>query len=213
MKKLFDYLPLIVFFGVYFTSGKDIMLATWGILLASILQISVGWLLWRKVEQMHGIVFLFTAIFGGLTLALNDEIFIKWRPSVINFSFAVILLGGQLLRERGLLQRICESLMISGLGYILPLSRRDWNILNTALVLYFLFIAALNLYVAYNFSTEFWVNFKLIGFTLLNFIFYISLFLFIYKRLPEEDRQRLMSQEKGKNTEGEKGKDALRDHQ
>jgi len=213
VKKLFDYLPLIVFFGVYFTSGKDIMLATWGILLASILQISVGWLLWRKVEQMHGIVFLFTAIFGGLTLALNDEIFIKWRPSVINFSFAVILLGGQLLRERGLLQRICESLMISGLGYILPLSRRDWNILNTALVLYFLFIAALNLYVAYNFSTEFWVNFKLIGFTLLNFIFYISLFLFIYKRSPEEDRQRLMSQEKGKSTEGEKGKDALRDHQ
>lgn len=227
MKKLFDYLPVIVFFALYFLTGRDIMMATWGILIASIFQVSVGWLVWRKVDRMHQIVFFFTLIFGGLTLAFNNEVFIKWRPSVINFSFAVILLGGQLMRDRSLLQRMCESLMISGLGYIVPLARRNWNILNTALISYFLFIAALNLYIAYNFSTDFWVNFKLIGFTAINFVFYIGLMLYVYKSLPEAERNKLFGDDNRDNnrdnnkdaTQGtpddqdtEKDPDAVRHH-
>lgn len=217
MKKLFDYLPVIIFFGLYYSTGRDIILATWGILLASTAQVALGWILWRKVDRLHWIVFGFTLVFGGLTIALNNDMFIKWRPTVINFTFAAILLGGQLLRDRNLLQRMCESLMISGLGYILPLTRRDWLTLNLSISLYFVFIGLLNLYVIYNFSTDFWVNFKLIGFTALNFMFYIGLFIYVYKRLPEDERKRLFGEQKDTpatdDQDKEKQKDALRDHQ
>lgn len=191
MKKLFDYLPVIVFFGLYFASGRDIYLATWGILIASLLQITLGYLVWRKVERMHLLVFVVTLVFGGLTLLLRDDMFIKWRPTVIYGVLAVVLLVGQFLRERSLLQRMSEAMMISGLGYVVPLVKRDWTILNISFVLYFSLLGGLNIYIAYHFSTDFWVNFKLIGFTLLNLVFYMGLFLFVYKRLPEEERQRL----------------------
>lgn len=191
MKKVFDYLPVVVFFALYFLSGRDIYLATWGILIACLIQVSAGWLIWRKVERMHLLVFVVTVIFGGLTLLLRDDMFIKWRPTVIYGLLAAVLLGGQFLRQRILLQRMCEAMMISGLGYIVPLSRRHWTILNFAFVLYFSFLGLLNIYVAYQFSTDFWVNFKLIGFTALNFVFYISLFGYVYTLLPEEERARL----------------------
>lgn len=198
MKKLFDYLPVIVFFGLYFATGRDIYLATWGILVASAVQIAAGWLIWRKVERMHLLVFVVTVIFGGLTLLLRDDMFIKWRPTVIYGALAVILLGGLFLRERSLLQRMCEAMMIRGLGYVVALPRREWTILNAAFILYFSLLGGLNIYIAYAFSTDFWVNFKLIGFTILNFMFYIGLFFYVYSRLPEADRQRLF-QDRGAN--------------
>lgn len=191
MKKLFDYLPVIVFFGLYFASGRDIYLATWGILGASALQIAAGWLIWRKLERMHLLVFVVTLVFGGLTLLLRDEMFIKWRPTVIYGVLALALLIGLFLRERSLLQRMCEAMMIRGLGYVVQLQPRDWITLNIAFILYFSLLGGLNIYIAYAFSTDFWVNFKLIGFTVLNFVFYIALFFYVYNRLPEADRQRL----------------------
>ncbi|WP_111656871.1 inner membrane-spanning protein YciB [Isoalcanivorax indicus] len=206
MKKVFDYLPVVVFFALYFLSGRDIYLATWGILIACLVQVSAGWLIWRKVERMHLLVFVVTVIFGGLTLLLRDDVFIKWRPTVIYGLLAMVLLGGQFLRERILLQRMCEAMMITGLGHIVPLSRRHWTILNFAFVLYFSFLGVLNIYVAYQFSTDFWVNFKLIGFTALNFVFYISLFGYVYTLLPEEERNRLFRESgasKGDNTDAQ----------
>ena len=161
MKQLFDYLPVIVFFGLYFLGGRDIMLATWGILIATTAQVTLGWLIWRKVQKMHLIVFVITLIFGSMTLFFQNDVFIKWRPSIISFTLGGILLLGHFLRERNLLQRLCESLMVSGFGFVVALSRRDWALLNIAFVLYFAFIGALNLYIAFNFSTDFWVNFKL----------------------------------------------------
>src|SRR5690606_15768420 len=92
MKQLFDYFPVIVFFGLYFYGGvdekPDIMLATWGIIFACAVQVGLGWAIWRKVQQMHLMVFGFTLVFGGLTLFLNDEAFIKWRTSIIYFTLS-----------------------------------------------------------------------------------------------------------------------------
>ena len=68
MKQLFDYLPVVVFFGLYFLGGRDIYLATWGIIVACTLQVTLGLVIWRKVERMHLTVFVITLIFGGLTL-------------------------------------------------------------------------------------------------------------------------------------------------
>ena len=87
-------------------------------------------------------------------------------------------------------------------------------------MLYFAFIGALNLYIAFNFSTDFWVNFKLFGFTALQMVFYISVFAYVFKKMPEEDRKRIMKQDSAEAgtekppTDNEKKDDhAVRDHQ
>ena len=217
MKQLFDYLPVVVFFGLYFLGGRDIYLATWGIIVACTLQVTLGLVIWRKVERMHLTVFVITLIFGGLTLFFRDDTFIKWRPSIISFTLAMILVIGQFLRDRNLLQRLLEALMSATLGFIAPLSRRDWNWLNFAFIAYFLFIGLLNLFIAYRFSTDFWVNFKLFGFTGIQILFYALVILFIYRRIPAEDRARLFSDDDQNtpddNNDHGKGNDAVRDHQ
>ena len=197
MKQLFDYIPVIVFFGVYFIGGRDIMLATWGILLATTFQVVVGWLIWRRVEKLHLMVFVITLIFGSMTLLFSNDAFIKWRPSIINFILASVLLVGHFVRHRNLLQRLCESLMASGFGFVVQLRRQDWQQLNLAFVSYFVFAGVLNLYIAFNFSTDFWVNFKLFGFTAMQMLFYIAVFYFIYRRMSDEDRERLMAKMNG----------------
>lgn len=211
MKQLFDYLPVIVFFALYFAGGRDIMLATWGIIIACTLQVTLGWLLWRRVERLHLTVFVITLIFGGLTLAFHNEIFIKWRPSIISFVLATVLLLGQFLRERNLLQRLCETLMNSALGFVVALSPRNWLVLNLTFVVYFVLIGVLNLWVAYTFSTDFWVNFKLFGLTAIQFLFYIAVFTYVYRRMSPADRARITGKEPA--PEDKEDDDAVRDHQ
>lgn len=218
MKQLFDYLPVIAFFALYFAGGRDIMLATWGIIVACTLQVTLGWLLWRRVERMHLTVFVITLIFGGLTLFLRDDTFIKWRPTIISWVLAGVLLLGHFLRERNLLQRLCEGLMASGLGFVIALSRRDWIRLNVAFISYFLFIGLLNIFIAYRYSTDFWVNFKLFGFTALQFVFYAAIFAWVYHRMTPADRERLLKRQAEDDTPAtpppeEKKDDAVRDHQ
>lgn len=212
MKQLFDYLPVVVFFGLYFLSGRDIMLATWGIILASSFQVLAGRLIWKRWHRMHLIVLAITLVFGGLTLALHNDVFIKWRPSIISFVLATVLLGGHFLRARNLLQRLVESLMKGAFGDVIPMARRDWNILNLAFVFYFIAIGLLNLYIAYNFSTDFWVNFKLFGFTAIQMVFYVGAFLFFYRRISAEDRKRLFHDQKTEKPK-KKDDDAVRDNQ
>lgn len=215
MKQLFDYLPVVVFFGLYFLSGRDIMLATWGIISATTFQVLAGRLIWKRWHRLHLVVLAITLVFGGLTLLLRDDVFIKWRPSIISFVLAAVLLVGHFLRERNLLQRLCERLMVSGFGFVVALEKRDWSRLNLAFVLYFLGLGLLNLFIAYNFSTDFWVNFKLFGFTAIQMVFYVAAFLYFYKRMPEADRDRLFHQDKKapEPTKKDDEDDAVRDHQ
>jgi intracellular septation protein len=190
MKQFLDYLPVVAFFGVYFATGRDIYMATWAILIACTIQVSGGWLLWRKVEKMHWFVFIITAIFGGMTLLLRDDTFIKWRPTIINFLFALVLFGGHFL-SRNLLQRLLETLMLKGLGHIILLQPLQWRILNLVFIGYFLFVGLLNLYVAFSFSTDFWVLFKAIGFSILSILFYGGVLLYLYRCMSPEQRQKL----------------------
>lgn len=216
MKQFLDFLPVLVFFGLYFAGGRDIILASWGIIAACAFQVTATWVLWRRFERMHIIVFVITLVFAGLTIFFREDIFIKWRPSIISFVLATVLLLGQFLRNRNLLQRLCEALMQSGLGFVIRLNGRDWLVLNLAFVLYFLFLGVLNLWVAYNFSTDFWVNFKLFGVTAIQFLFYIAAFTFVYRRMSPEDRARVTGKELPESEEPEEKEndnDAVRDHQ
>ena len=94
-------------------------------------------------------------IFGGATLFLRDPTFIKWKPTVINLVFALIFLGSAFIGDKPLAQRF--------LGNAIEAPKSIWYRLNTAWIIFFVSVAAINLYIAYNFSEEIWVNFKLFG--------------------------------------------------
>lgn len=153
MKLLFDLFPLVLFFVAF--KFADIYVATSVAIAASVLQIV--WLLARrkKIEPMNWINLAIIVLFGGATLFLHDEAFIKWKPTVLYWMFAAVLGAGQWIFKRNFLQTI--------LGGQLQLPEPLWRRLNLAWVLFFAFIGALNLYVAFHWSTETWVSFKVFG--------------------------------------------------
>ena len=120
-------------------------------------------------------------VFGGATLFLHDPTFIKWKPTVINLAFALIFLGSMFIGDKPLAQRF--------LGNAVEAPRNTWNKLNTAWIIFFVFVAALNLYIAYNFSEEIWVNFKLFGMIGLTIAFIIIQMILLNRYIsvkPEE---------------------------
>jgi intracellular septation protein len=190
MKAFFDYLPILVFFAVYFLTGQNLMQATWGILIASTLQVILGRLIFKRFDQLHLLIFFITLVFGGLAVAFQDETFIKWRHTISSLTLAAILFTGHFF-EHNFIERLINTFSKRALGFVLNLRAVDWRIINLACVIYFIAVALLNLYIAFNFSTRFWVNFSLFGFGGIQLVFFALVMMFIYKRLPEEDRQRL----------------------
>jgi intracellular septation protein len=193
MKQFLDFLPVVAFFAAYIFSGRDIYIATWAILIGCLIQVSASWVLWRKVDKMHWVVFIMTILFGGMTLLLHDDTFIKWRPTILNYLFAFAFLGGHFLR-RNFLQRILEALMVRTLGQLISLRAQQWRILNLLFIGYFLFIGTLNLYIAFSFSTDFWVLFKAIGFSVLGIIFYGGVLFYLYRCMSPEQRAQLLEE-------------------
>ena len=153
MKLLFDFLPILCFFIVYKFYG--IYAATAIAMSASLLQIAFFWLKYRKVETMPMITAVLILFCGTATLLLHNDLFIKWKPTVINWVFAILFLGSQLLGKKPFIQ----SLM----GSKINLPQAIWRKLNLSWVIFFISMGIANLYVAYQFSTDIWVNFKLFG--------------------------------------------------
>jgi len=178
MKILTDLFPVILFFVAYKLAG--IYTATAVAIGASIVQ--VGWNRWchGRVETMHWVTLGLILFFGGLTLLLRDPLFIKWKPTVVNWLFAAAFLGSALFMERSLLQRMMD--------HAVTLPDAVWKRLNLAWVGFFLFIGTANLYVAYNFSEEAWVDFKLFGMMGLTLLFLVAqgFYLSRYVQLNEE---------------------------
>lgn len=165
MKFLFDFFPVLVFFVVYKTTD-DIYSATGFLIGATILQIGYTWLRERRVQRVHLITLFFVVVLGGLTVAFQDDTFIKWKPTVVNWIFAAVLLGSAFIGEKNLIQRMLES--------NLELPAPVWRNLNYAWVVFFTASGFLNIYVAYSFSQEAWVNFKLFGLLGLTFAFILA---------------------------------------
>jgi len=176
MKFLFDLFPVLLFFVAF--KLYDIYVATAVAIGASFAQ--VGWLKLRgrKVEPMLWASLAIIAVFGGATLALQDETFIKWKPTVLYWLFAAVLAGGELLAGRNLLRAL--------LGAQLDLPDAAWRRLNLSWIGFFAFMGAANLAVAYNFSTDAWVNFKLFGGIGLMLLFVLAQGLFLAKYVQEK---------------------------
>ncbi len=176
MKLLLDFLPIVLFFVAF--KMYDIYVATGVAIAASLLQI--GYMLARrhKVEAMQWASLAIIAVFGGATLMLRDETFVKWKPTVL-----YLLMGlGLLVSRYGFGRNGIRSLM----GKQLQLPDAIWDRANALWVLFFLVMAGLNLWVAYGFSTDTWVNFKMFGTTALTLVFIIGQALYLGRYSVQE---------------------------
>ena len=170
-KFLFDLFPIILFFIAF--KIYDIFIATAVAIVATLLQIIYVYFKDKKVEKVllfNGVMITFL---GGLTILLQNKMFIMWKPSVLYWCFALILLFSNLLLKKNLVQL--------ALGKQIELKNKFWNVINWYTSIFFVLLGFVNLYVAYNFSEDAWVNFKLFGITGLLFIYMIFLGLYISK--------------------------------
>ncbi len=176
MKLLFDIFPVALFFAAYKFSG--IYVATGVAIVANVLQILWLRLTGKKVEPMMWISLAIIAVFGGATLYLHDETFIKWKPTVLYWLFAAALLVAKI----GFKKNFIRSMMEKNIALPEPI----WTRLNLSWAVFFLLMGLLNLYVAFNFSTDTWVNFKLFGSFGLMLVFIIGQGLLLSKHAIEE---------------------------
>lgn len=153
MKLLFDFFPVLLFFIAYKFGG--IYVATMVAVLASCIQVAYSWIKQRRMESMQLFTLVLILLLGGATLFLQNEIFIKWKPSVVNWAFAILFIGSEFIGGKPLIQRFIES--------NLQLSTPVWLRLNRSWTVFFTLSGLLNLYVVYHFDTDTWVNFKLFG--------------------------------------------------
>lgn len=139
MKFLFDVFPVILFFAAYKLQG--IYAATVVAIGASALQ--VAWMRWRhgRTERMHLVTLGLLLLFGGMTLALRDPTFVMWKPSIVNWLFALVFLGGHLIGDKPLVQRL--------MGHAVTAPTVVWRRLNLAWVTFFVVSGLVNLYVVY----------------------------------------------------------------
>jgi len=163
MKLLADFFPILLFFIAY--KMYDIYIATAVAIVAALGHVAYSYAKHKKVEKMQWITLGLILVFGGLTLAFRDPTFIMWKPSIVNLLFALAFLGSQYIGEKSFIERM--------MGSNISLPKQEWTKLNLSWVLFFTFLAVINLYVAYSFSEDTWVNFKLFGMMGLTFVFII----------------------------------------
>ncbi|MFZ5593799.1 MAG: septation protein A [Pseudomonadota bacterium] len=183
MKLLFDFLPILLFFAAY--KFYDIYVATTVAIVASLLQVGYLWIKHRKVESMHLITLALVVVLGGATLLLHDETFIKWKPTGVNWLFAAVFFGSLFIGEKTVLERL--------MGANVELPKQIWSRLTAAWASFFFALGALNIYVAFNFDTDTWVNFKLFGMMGLTIAFVIGQAIYlsrhVQQQVPEAVRQ------------------------
>lgn len=176
MQLLFDTFPVIVFFIAY--KLADIYVATGAIIVAVIVQMAAQWLLKRKISSMALISSVLVLVFGGLTLLIHDKAFIQWKVTVVNWLFAAAFLASHVIGDRPLIERM--------IGESVSLDRALWRRLNLVWSGFFIVLGALNLYVAYNFPEDVWVNFKLFGVLGLTLVFALGQGIWISTKIPAD---------------------------
>jgi intracellular septation protein len=130
-----------------------------------------------KVDTMLWVSLVIITVFGGATLILHDENFIKWKPSILYWFFASALLFSKIVLDKNILRNLLQDKM--------QLPDSVWNTLNLSWSGFFIALGFLNLYVAFNYSTDAWVNFKLFGTTGLMLIFILAQAFLLAKHTPE----------------------------
>jgi intracellular septation protein len=177
MKLLFDFLPILLFFIAY--KLADIYVATGVLIVVTLAQVGWIWLRQRRVEKIPLFTAALVLVLGGATLLLHDPVFVKWKPTVVNWLFAVAFLGSRFIGRKTLLERM--------MGGQLELPSPVWVKLTLAWAIFFLVMGLANLYVAYTFDENTWVNFKLFGMLGLTLVFVLAQALYMSRHLKADD--------------------------
>ena len=164
MKLLLDFLPIVLFFVAY--KLADIYVATGVLIVVTLAQVGWSWLRQHRVEKLPLITAGLVLVLGGATLVLHDPIFVKWKPTVVNWLFAVAFLASRFIGRKTLLERM--------MGGQLELPAPVWVKLTFAWAIFFLAMGVANLYVAFTFDENTWVNFKLFGMLGLTLVFVLA---------------------------------------
>ena len=173
MKQLAEFLPIVLFFIVYQMNGETLSLGGWEytvdgiftatavLMAATVVQVAVTYAINRSFEKRLLWLLLAVMIFGGATLVFRNQMFIQWKPTIFNWVLALVFGASQFIGDKNLMERT--------LGSQIHLPKPVWTRLNLLWVSNFAIVGALNLVVAYGYSEETWVSYKLysaIGFTL-----------------------------------------------
>jgi intracellular septation protein len=201
MKILFDLFPVILFFATFKYSEKNPeFAATWvgtilnsatvdlklaPILLATVVVIAatIGQILWvkirhGKVDKMLWISLALVVVFGGMTLLFQDESFIKWKPTILYWVFAASMAFSAIVLKKNAIKAM--------LGEQMVLPENVWAKVNISWIAFFTGMGLLNLFIAFNFPTDVWVNFKLFGGMGLLLVFVIAQGMFLSKYVEEK---------------------------
>jgi intracellular septation protein len=205
MKFLFDFFPVLLFFLVYKFFGdmppaiidlanqipyinldanesKDaIYLATLILIFATFIQNLLHYTIHGRFEKMHLVSLGILVIFGGLTLVFKNPDFIMWKVTIFNWIFALVFLGSQFIGEKTLIERM--------LAQAIEAPKKVWIKTNMGWVIFFFVIGLINLYIAYNFSEDVWVDFKLFGILGLTFAFMIGQMFFLRHYIKTDETQ------------------------
>lgn len=187
LKFIYDFLPIIIFFGTYKLTNNDIYAATIAAMVATVIHSLIQWLMHKKLENQHIINLVVIMFFGSLTLLFQDDSFIKWKVTVINWIFGLVLLGSQFIGKKNIIQRQLDA--------AIQLPAPIWVRLNMMWVAFFIFCGLINLYVAFFYGAglsdearqAIWVDFKMYGMLGLTVAFMIVQIFYIQRHIiPEE---------------------------
>jgi intracellular septation protein len=163
MQLLLDYIPIVIFIVAYFY--RDIFFATGVLMIAMPIVLLLQWAMTKKLNRIYAASTVLVLVLGGFTLAFKNPTFLYWKPTVLNWAFAVAFLGSQWIGEKPFVKRM--------LGSAAELKDDQWLKLNQIWVAFFIIVGAINIYVAYSFSEAFWVKFKLFGMLGITLVFVI----------------------------------------
>ena len=174
MALLVEFLPVLLFFAAFKVWG--LMAATAVLIVATTVQVAIAWFRTREVKWLQLVTAGAVLVFGGLTLALDSELFIKWKPTVAYWLFALVFMASHFVGDKPVVARILA-------GITLPPA--IWRRLSAMWVAFFVAAGALNLWVAYRFDTDTWVNFKLIAAIALPLAFAVVLGVYVSRHAEE----------------------------
>jgi intracellular septation protein len=172
MKQIIDLIPVVAFVAVYFTTG-DIFISTGVLMVGLAIQLAYEYLVHKQVDKKTKVVFWIAMVFGAATLLFRNEVFIQWKPTVVNWIFAGALIAGHFFGEKNLIEKF--------LGSQLDLPAKVWRNLNMGWALGFFVAGVLNLVVAFYFSLDVWVTYKLVGGALITTAYVIATIVYLIK--------------------------------
>lgn len=182
MQVLFEFLPLILFLGAYLYKG--IYFAIGALMIAMPIGFVIKYVRTKKVDKMYMWSTVFLLVFGAAALYFRNADFIYWKPTAFYWAVSIAFLLSLWIGEKPLVRRFLE------IGGELPTEKivpADWRRLNLVWVVFFAAMGIANIYVAYNYSEQFWVNFKVFGLLALTFVFMIAQGLWLVAKLGNDD--------------------------